>query len=70
MYKPLNKKRCAIIGGFLQLGFGGIHAFYNVCKSVDVTLNGFKLIAFYKGYLRDEILTSRLEDILETVRYE
>lgn len=68
--KPLSKKRCAIIRGFLQLGFGGIHAFYNVCKSIDATLNGFKLIKFYEGQIDDEVLVTKLEAILEVLKYE
>ena len=68
--KPLYKKRCAILKGFLQLGFGGICSFYNVCKSVDATLNGFKLIQFYKGELEDEVLVTKLESILEAIKYE
>ena len=69
-FKPLNKKRCAIIRGFLQLGFGGIYSFYNVCKSVDATLNGFKLLKFYKGQLEDDVLATKLESILEAIKYE
>lgn len=67
--KPLHK--CyAIKRDFLRLGFRGRTAFYNACKSIDVTLNGFQLIEFYEGKKVPNKLISRLESILETLKYE
>jgi hypothetical protein len=67
---PLNNQRCTIISEFLQLGFGGISAFYNVCKSLDVTLSGLLLIQFYKGQSYDAKFLSKIEAILEILKYE
>jgi hypothetical protein len=68
--KPFNKRRCAIVTEFLRLGFGGICSFYNVCKSIDATLNGFKLIEFYEDRLVDDVFVTKLESVIEILKYE
>lgn len=67
--KPLQK-RAVIIGGFTHLGFTCRTAFYNVCKSLDSTLNGFELINFYNGEVVSETLVNRLEAVLEMLKNE
>lgn len=68
--KPLHTKCYAIKKGFLQLGFKGKSAFYNACKSIDVTLNGFQLVSFYDNCEASETLLSKLESILEMLKHE
>lgn len=68
--KPLDTKRNAIKGAFAKFGFRGIIAFYNVCKSIDVTLNGFELIAFWRLNKGDEKLLLSLENVLTILENE
>ena len=63
-------KRKIILVGFRELGFNSVQAFYNVCKSVDVTLSSFELIEFYKGTRVQEYLFVKLNNVLETIKYE
>lgn len=66
----IRKERNTILHGFRKMGFMGVVPFYNVCKNVDVTLNGFQLLEFYKGTRLHQDLITPLHTILETVRYE
>lgn len=66
----IQKERNNILLGFRKLGFGGITAFYNVCKSIDVTLNGFQLLEFYRGTAVYPQLVTSLYTILEKLKYE
>lgn len=68
--KPLEQKRNAIITEFFKLGFWGKTAFYNVCKSIDVALNGFELIAFYEGYKVNKPMVEKLEAIIDKLKTE
>jgi len=69
MYKVQNQRN-AILNDFNCMGFWGVAAFYNVCKSIDVTLSGFSLIEFYNGSKICEVLANKLETIIEILRYE
>lgn len=66
----LNYKRWLVISGFVKLGFKSKGAFFNVCKSVLPTLNGFKLLAFWKGGFLCNDLMEDLINVLEIIKYE
>ncbi|TVZ55628.1 hypothetical protein OD91_0883 [Lutibacter sp. Hel_I_33_5] len=70
LHKSLIKKRYAIQRGFYKLGFRGRTAFFNVCKSIDVTLSDFELLNFYDHGKSSPGLVTRLEEILDTLQYE
>jgi hypothetical protein len=59
-----------IQSGFLALGFVKGAAFYNVCKSLDTTLNGFRLLAFWNGQKVSKMMMAKLESILEVLKNE
>lgn len=70
LLKPLQQRYNTVMRGFLQLGFVGESVFYNICKSVDVTLNGFELIQFYKREKITEEMLVKVGAILEKIKYE
>lgn len=70
MGKPLFKKRCSVIREFLQLGFGGIQSFYNCCKTIDTTLNGFAILQFYTGDKVTEKMVADVENVLNVLKNE
>jgi hypothetical protein len=41
-----------------------------VCKSIDITLNGFELIDFYQGDEVSKSIVSKLYAIIETLKNE
>lgn len=69
-YNEIQKERNAILLNFRKFGFMGVTPFYNVCKSVDVTLNGFRLLEFYRGTAVYPDLIDVLHGVLETLRHE
>jgi hypothetical protein len=70
MKRNIQLQRNIIITEFKSLGFLGMTSFYNVCKSLDATLNGFELIAFYFGHKVDQKIINRLYEIIESLKYE
>jgi hypothetical protein len=66
----IQKQRNVILHEFKSLGFRGKTPFFNVCKSIDVALNGFELMEFYQGYNVSELLVSKLYAILERLKNE
>lgn len=66
----IQKERSVILSEFENLGFLGRTPFFNVCKSLDVTLNGFELLEFYNGTNISQPLVSRLYAIIECVKNE
>lgn len=63
-------ERAILMHEFKQLGFGGVQSFCNVCRSVDNTLNPFRLIELYHNTRTDMELLTRLHDVLETLKHE
>lgn len=63
-------ERNIILQGFRKLGFRGMVPFLNVCKTIDVTLNGLELLEFYNGSKVTESIANRLCAILEMLKYE
>lgn len=66
----LIQRRAIVLHEFKQLGFGGIHAFRNVCLSVDGTFGFFELVWFYCNRCYDVQTLSKVEDVLETLKHE
>jgi hypothetical protein len=66
----IQSERNVILHEFKSLGFWGKTAFFNVCKSIDVTLNGFELVRFYQGDAVSKAVVSRLYAILERLKNE
>jgi hypothetical protein len=60
----------AVVREFQKLGFWGRSAFLNVCRSIDETLDGFDLIILYDEYIADDVLLTKLEMILERLKFE
>ena len=69
-YNQIQKERSIILSEFKKMGFWGKTAFFNVCKSLDVTLNGFELLQFYEGISVKQSLINRLYAIIECVKNE
>ena len=63
-------KGYTVLEGFRDLGFKSLRAFYNVCKSVDVTFNGYELIEFFKLGRASFSFLVGLEAVLYRLRYE
>ena len=68
-HKPFSRA-CTIQSDFLKLGFWGIIAFKNVCKSIDAGLNGFDIMDFWFGKPVDEDVLVKLESIIEVLKNE
>lgn len=68
--EPLQQQRASILGGFHAFGFNSRTVFFNVCMSLDCTLNGFDLVAFYDDKKLEKSLMNRLEAILEMLKNE
>lgn len=70
LYKPFAIKCSSLKNRFKSLGFMGMTAFYNVCKSLDTTLNGFDIIRFWKFNQADENFLNKVEIVLNKLKYE
>lgn len=69
-YNKIQNERNIILHEFKSLGFWGKTPFFNVCKSIDITLNGFELIDFYQGDEVSKSIVSKLYAIIETLKNE
>ena len=64
-------ERNKIIGAFRKFGFMGVKSFYNVCKSVDVSLNSFDLVEFYfHGNKASIKMITKLQAVVKVLKYE
>lgn len=68
--KPLQLQRCVLLNRFYKLGFRGRTAFYNVCKSLDATLNGLEIISFYDFGNTNQSLINRLNAVIDCLENE
>jgi hypothetical protein len=68
--KPLFKKCSVIKSRFKSFGFRGRSSFYNVCKSLDATLNGFEIFEFWELNKATDNFISRVECILNRLEHE
>jgi len=66
----LQIKRINILFTFKRLGFRGRTAFYNVCKSIDVTLSSLDIINFYDHEFVSENLVTKMEGFIEKLKNE
>lgn len=66
----LQKERNSILSAFIKMGFIGVVSFFNVCKNLDAALSVYDLRAFYDGSIVEQKTVSRLQEILEVLRYE
>ena len=68
--RDIHLKRLNLIFAFRKLGFKSLQSFYNVCKSIDATINGFRLIEFYKHGNVPVEFVNKLDAILTQLKYE
>lgn len=68
--RQLEIKRCYIILCFRRFGFRGRTAFYNVCKSIDTTLNGLDIVQFYDFDFVSENMVIKMEAVLQKLKTE
>lgn len=66
----LTIRRWKLINAFAEMGFRGFRAFCNVCKSLDVELDGFDLFEFWSGKPVSSGFCGRIENVIYQLKTE
>lgn len=69
-YNNINQKRWRVLKQFRGLGFNSFGAFYNVCVSIQPTLNRFDILFFWEGINITNSLCDRITTIIEVLKSE
>lgn len=65
-----NLKRRRVLWLFLGMGFSGFTAFFNVCISIQPTLNRFDVLLFWEGINVSNSVCDRIESVMEVLKQE
>ncbi|XRE42243.1 hypothetical protein ACIVBQ_000447 [Tenacibaculum discolor] len=66
----VNIKRWCVLKQFKGLGFSGFASFYNVCISIQPTLNRFDVLLFWEGINVSNSVCDRIAAVIEVLKNE